>query len=58
MPIEKSAFNDDSTMMFGSGYGGFGTGGTGLPGGLGGSGSKPGYPTGTGGCFLKYCLML
>ncbi|XP_037533716.1 elastin-like, partial [Nematolebias whitei] len=30
------------------GYGGFGTGGSGLPGGLGGSGSRPGYPVGTG----------
>lgn len=38
--------------MFVSGYGGFGTGGAGLPGGIGGSGSRPGYPVGTGGCII------
>lgn len=40
--------------MFVSGYGGFGTGGAGLPGGIGGSGSKPGYPVGTGGCIINF----
>lgn len=39
-----------------SGYGGFGNGGAGLPGGL-GAGSKPGYPVGTGVCFIQLIKM-